>query len=448
MPAKPSLNGFSRLRARFQNRFPSGSFGRNVLTMMSGTFIAQAVPLAVSPILTRLYTPDEFGLFFVYMSLASIVTVLATGRYELAVMLPEKDDDAANLVALALVSVSLTCVLLFLVNWLFNKPMARLLGNPAVSPWLYLAPFTVFVAAVYEVLYYWANRKKQFKRLAVTKVTVASATAGVNLAMGAARLGAGGLIVGGVAGQGIATGVLAGQIWTEDRRMLGKISKSAIRNAARRYKKFPQFSLPADSINVASNMIPAVLLSHFFGGMTAGYFFLTQRVLGAPLSLVARSFQDVFKQQASHDYAQFGNCKRTYLKTFKSLCLLAGIPLALFLLAAPWLFVFIFGTNWREAGIYAQLLSVMFFFRFIASPLSYVLYIAEKQNYDLVWQIGLFLATAASLLAGAYFDSARIGILCYSASYSLMYIVYLFLSYRFACGHNRPGGESKTAERS
>jgi len=424
------------LRQKLHVRFPHGSFGRNVLTMMSGTFVAQALPIAVSPILTRIFTPAEFGLFAVYSSMALILTTFSTGRYEIAILLPEKDEDAANISALALLLLTGVCLITLLVNGVFNTTIARLLGNRAVGPWLYMMPLTVFVAALYEVLYYWTNRKAQFRRLAITKVIISSSTAAANVAMGAAKVGAGGLIVGGLAGQGAATAVLAGQLWKEDRPKLRWISAASMAKMARRYIKFPKFSLPADSINVGSNQIPAVLLSNFFGEATSGFFLLTQRVLGVPMSLVARSFLDVFKQQASRDFIDSGNCRRIYMKTFKSLCMIAGIPLAIFFLFGPPLFVIVFGPEWREAGLFARLLSAMFFFRFVASPLSYVLYLAEKQNYDLVWQIGLFSLTVASFGGGALLHNPRLGVVFYSASYSLMYIVYLFMSYHFSGGHS------------
>lgn len=446
MPSVPLSRFVQPLSRKLRARFPHGSFGRNVLTMMSGTFVAQALPILISPILTRIYTPAEFGLFAVYMSMASILTTLSTGRYEIAVLLPEKDEDAVNVAALALVLVTGVCLLTFLVNGVFNKSIARLLGNPAVAPWLYLMPLTVFAAALYEVLYYWANRKRQFKRLAVTKVTISSSTATANLVLGAAKMGAGGLVVGGLAGQGIADSILAVQLWKENRRALRVISRADLVRIGKRYIRFPKFSLPADSLNVGSNQIPAILLSNFFGETTSGFFLLTQRVLGVPLSLIARSFLDVFKQQASCDFVERGDCRRIYLKTLKSLSLLAGIPLVLFLLFGPSLFVFVFGRAWREAGIFAQALSVMFFFRFVASPLSYVLYIAEKQNYDLIWQIGLFVLTIASFGGGAVLHDPRAGILFYTASYSLMYIVYLFMSFKFSGGHSRLRGRSGSAD--
>ncbi len=424
-------------RMRLNNRIPRGSFVHNVLMLMSGTFVAQIIPIAASPILTRLYSPEEFGLFAVFSSLAALVTIVSTGRYELAILLPEDDKEAANIAALALTLLAMAVVLSFIALTVFNRPIAYVLGNPKVSPWLLVLPLSVFFAACYEILYYWTNRKERFARLAVTKVTISSATIGANLIMGVSRFGAGGLVLGGLAGQGVATGILAGQTWRADREVFRRISWRKMRALAHRFRKFPIFSLPADSCNSLANQVPFVIFSGFYSATIAGQFLLTQRIMGVPLSLIAKSIQDVFKQKASSDFARNGNCRAVFLKTLKSLVLLAFVPLVGFLLFAPSVFIFVFGQEWREAGIFAQLLSIMFFFRFIASPLSYVIYIAEKQNYDLIWQIGLLFLTLASLLGGVALGEPRLSVVFYSIAYSIMYIIYFFISYRFASGRDK-----------
>ena len=127
---------------RLKKRFTSGSFARNVLTLMTGTTIAQAIPIAISPILTRIYTPEDFGVFALYMSIASIIAVLATGRYELAIMLPKKDEDAVNIVALSIIIAFFVSLISFLIVFIFNTQITNLLGNPEISNWLYFIPIT------------------------------------------------------------------------------------------------------------------------------------------------------------------------------------------------------------------------------------------------------------------------------------------------------------------
>lgn len=193
-----------------------GSFASDVLTLVTGTTIAQALPVVVSPILTRLYTPVDFGILALYMSVASLIAVIATGRYELAVMLPAKDEDAAHIVALSIIIAFCVSLIALGILSTFNGFITRLLNNPHITIWLYIIPVTVFLTGIYQPLNYWSNRKKHYKRLAFCRVAQSTATVGVNLGMGLARGGSSGLILGVVAGQGVATGILGWQVWRKD----------------------------------------------------------------------------------------------------------------------------------------------------------------------------------------------------------------------------------------
>ena len=144
-------------------KFKSRSeFSRNVLTLMTGTSIAQAIPIAVSPILTRIYTPEEFGSFALYMTIVSLLSILVTGRYELAIMLPKKDEDAINLVALSILISFIISVFVFLIVFIFNTEITDWLANKAISSWLYLIPLSIFFSGLYQSLYFWNNRLDTF----------------------------------------------------------------------------------------------------------------------------------------------------------------------------------------------------------------------------------------------------------------------------------------------
>jgi O-antigen/teichoic acid export membrane protein len=420
---------------RLKNSLSKGSFARNVLTLMTGTTIAQAIPIAISPILTRLYKPGDFGIFALYMSILSMTAVVATARYDLAVMLPEKDEDAFNIVALSTIISFFVSFLVLLGLWIFNAPIVRYLGNQAISKWLYFIPFSLFLSGLYNTLTYWLNRKKQYKSLALNRVYQSSATAGINLGMGLTVSGPSGLVAATIVGQSIATGALGWQTWKDEKSKIRFITKGGMRTQAKRYQKFPVYSLPADFVNVASNQIPILLLNNFFGTTIVGFFSLTQRVLGTPIFLVAQSILGVFRERASSDYNRYGNCKRIYIKTFKTLFLISIVPFLFFFIMAPWLFTFAFGKEWRIAGDFAQILSPLFLFRFTSSPLSYVFYIAEKQKYDLYGQILLLVFSVSSIIIGGYLNSPKISIVCFSISYSFIYVLYLLMSYYFANGY-------------
>ncbi|MDD3506007.1 MAG: oligosaccharide flippase family protein, partial [Sulfurimonas sp.] len=182
---------------------PKSEFSKNVLTLMTGTTIAQAIPIAISPILTRIYTPEDFGVFALYVAIASILSVIATGRYEMAIMLPKKDEDAVNIVALSIIISFFVSFISLVIVFIFNAKITNILGNPEISNWLYFIPITVLLTGVYQSFNYWSNRKKQYKRLAISRVVQSGSTATTNLGMGFGQMGSSGLILGQVLGLSI-----------------------------------------------------------------------------------------------------------------------------------------------------------------------------------------------------------------------------------------------------
>jgi O-antigen/teichoic acid export membrane protein len=365
---------------------------------------------------------------------------MATGNYDIAVMLPEKDEDAFDILALSAIISFFIAVIVLLGIWIFNMPITNYLGKPTISKWLYFIPVSLFLSGIYSAITYWLNRKRQYKSLALNRVYQSSATAGINLGMGLTVSGPSGLVVASIAGQSIATGALGWQLWKDEKPKIGLVTKEGMKMQAKRYCKFPIYSLPANFINVTSNQIPILLLNNFFGTAIVGCFSLTQRVLGTPISLIGQSILGVFRERASSDYNVHGNCKEIYVKTFKTLFLISLFPFLFFFLTAPWLFTFVFGKEWRIAGDFAQILSPLFLLRFTSSPLSYVFYIAEKQNYDLWGQILLLVFSVTSMIIGGYLNSPKISIICFSISYSMIYVLYLLMSYYFAKGNRNIKG--------
>lgn len=399
---------------------------------MTGTTLAQAIPIAISPILTRLYSPEEFGRFALYMAVSMIASVLVTGRYELAILLPRQEKDALHVTALAMaLSIAISGVL-FLAVFFLAQPIAALLGTATLAPWLYWVPVSTLLLGLYQSLNYWSNRKAQYKRLAISRTVQSGSAALGQLASGYAGSGAVGLMGGQISGQVLATGVLARLIWREDRELIRALHPLRSLAFAKKYIDFPKYLIVAHGFNTASGQMPVLMLSALFNTTAAGFFTLTQRVMAAPMSLIANALGDVFRQEASQAYIHQGQCKAIYQKTFKRLLLISVLPFAVFFFAAPTLFAWVFGEQWRVAGEYAQILTPMAFFQFITSPLSAMFVIAEKQRLDLIWQIFLFFSVVASFMLGNFYSSTTDALKIFSTAYCIAYGVNGLMTYHFA----------------
>jgi O-antigen/teichoic acid export membrane protein len=201
------------------------------------------------------------------------------------------------------------------------------------------------------------------------------------------------------------------------------------------HRAFWHFSLPANLLNAAVGQLPVLIIGARHGVEAAGLFALTQRVLAAPISLLAASVLEVFKRESVRQFQNNGNCRPAYLHALRVLLLLGCGPSLLLVLASPTLFAFAFGENWRGAGELAQILAPLYFLNFIASPLSYVFFVAGRQKIELAWQVALFVMTVTVF---ALPIALRQSVIAYTVGYSLLYLLYLRMSYRYALDRDGP----------
>ena len=413
---------------------PKNEFSQNVLTLMTGTTISQAIPIAISPILTRLYSPEDFGLWALFISITSIFGSVANGRYELAIMLPEKDEDAINIFALGFIITSAISLILFIIVLFFNDYISSLLNNNEIRIWLYFVPMAVFFIGLYNILNYFNNRQKKYKDLAKANIIKSITTAIVQLSLGFIKSSVSGLIGGQIGSYFVANTKLLKNI-LKDKVLMSKITKVKIIALAKRYKNFPKFSMWAVLANTLSRDLTNILISTFFSVTTLGFYSLVQRLLGMPSSLIGNSISQVFFQEATKEKQQTGRAVKIFSSTVKKLIII-GLPCfgVLFFIVED-LFVIVFGEEWRIAGTYAKIVTPLFFIRFISSTLSIVMTSFEKQKFALWINILLFFSATGILILSNWYNFIFYKFL-YISTYvlSMQYILFLLYYYKLAKG--------------
>lgn len=393
----------------------AGKLSSDVFILMMGTVVSQAVAVASTPLLTRLFEPENFGVFGLFLSVVAILSAPASGRYDQAILLPQEDRDAYALLALS-------CLL----GFLFSACFAVVVAIADLETWSYLAALGVFLTVAMASLSGWHNRKRHYRLMACSRVAMTSTVAAISASLGLAGFGNQGLIVGSILGTLLGTTLLL----TRMPRMTG-LDLWAV---AKRYVRFPKFLILGHFINALSHRLPILLLAPMFGFATAGFFTVTQRVVGLPALVVASAVGEVFRRKASEDYRAQGNCRDIYMSTLVSLAALSFVTFSLFFVLAPWLFELVFGAEWRPAGEMARILTPMVAVQFVASPLSAMFMIAERQHLDIIWQIVLLTGTAAAFGIGYLTGSEFITLICFSGAYTIMYLANVVMTYRFACG--------------
>ncbi|MDI6698942.1 MAG: oligosaccharide flippase family protein [Candidatus Saccharicenans sp.] len=393
--------------------------------LAGGSALGQAITILVSPILTRLYSAEEFGVFGVYASMLGIITVVASLRYEYAIPLPEDDQTAANVLALCFMLLLGMSLLSWVVVWKLGEQIVAWASVPKLKPYLWLVPLGMLGAGTYQILNYWAVRKRDFPNLARTRLSRGVARAALQVGVGFVHSGPVGLLLGQLAGETAGSASLGLSAWRKDRAPFKAVSLRAICHAGARYKRFPFFSSWADLLEGLGLQLPQLLFAAFYGAEVAGWFALGQRVIAAPLNLVGDSVAQVYFGEASRlPREDPKSIRQLYLKLTARLALIGGLPVAVLCALAPWFFTIVFGPGWKTAGRYVQIMGPMFAVRFAIIPLSHTMNILERQDLYSVWEGTRLVLVVGGLLAGRAWGISPVNaVTIYSLSMLIAYLV-------------------------
>jgi len=421
--------GFAVIR-KWGNAIRQEGFVKKVLVLAGGTTFAQGILVLFSPILTRLYSPEDFGVLAVYVSIVAILAVIASLRYEIAIPLPEKEEAAVNLTVLSLLIVIGMSLTIGVGMWLFGAPIVTFLQAPSLTRYLWLLPVSLFGIGVYQVLNYWALRRKNYAAIARTKINQSIGQLVIQLGLGWLSFGKSGLLLGDVAGRIGGSGSLFSLLWKEGKTHLQAVNLSSIRHYAYMYRKFPLISSWSALFNGIGFQIVPLLITMLYGVHVAGWFMLSQRVIGAPLGLIGNAVSQVYTGEGARLARENpAELNRLFYRTVIQLLKVGLIPFAVVTALGPWLFEWIFGAIWREAGSYVQVMGIMYLVQFIVVPLSHTLNILERQNWQLYWDIGRLGLMGGGLLLAQYFGlPAWYAICIYSVLMTVAYVLLLLLS--------------------
>lgn len=410
--------------SRLKALLPSSIFVRNISVLAGSTVGAQAILILASPVLTRIYGPQEFGMLAVFMGMLSLGAVIASLRYELAIPLPEKDEDAANLLALCGTVIIAGVMLIAGIVGFWGPDITRLLGVPQLAPWLWLLPIALLFTGFYQALHYFGLRLSEYGSIARTRLSRSLGTVVVQVL--SFKLGGGGLVLGQAASGPIGVTTLGRAIWRKRAKTLRSITAGAMLAQARRYSNFPIWSSPGALLNTAAAQAPALALSALFSPAAAGLYALTHRVLSLPMSTVGQAVADVFFSHGAQANREGGLADLTE-NTFRMLAKVGVAPTVVLISSAPALFALVFGAEWRGAGELAQWLAVWFLLVFVTSPLSRVFMLTERLAELTVIQGFLLIFPLSTLIAAeAFLGSQLVPVLAvYAAANSLGYAVYL-----------------------
>ncbi len=396
-------------------------FAKNVITLISGTAIAQALSLIFSPIISRIYNPEDFGFFAIFMSVVSGIAVIACGRFELTILLPEKEEDAQKNKSIALLfCISISSITTIVMTILFAL-------NIVESVYYLLTGVLVFTFGIYQINTNLALRSKNYKLIAKSRVINSVINVILSTSFGLFKCLHVGMILATLVGQTMGNSLFKYPFFYQ------KINKSyllSLKPTIIKYKHFLQFNtLQALSdmfmINAMYYMLP-----FFYSSSLMGLYALAIRILQAPISLIGSSLAQVFYQQATQYYNDNKPLNGLIKSTlYKAAIVALPIPIIL-ILFGPSLFSLVFGERWEAAGNLARILSPWIYFDFIRSTISQIPLILNKQKELFRYSIaGNFILVLIILLLGFYNQTIEVNFFAITITmsiYSLFLIKWIY----------------------
>lgn len=404
------------------------SFFKNTLLIASGAASGQIILIIVSPLLTRLFTPEDFGSLAIYTAILSIFVTIAALRFDFAVYVAENRKETINLIVLSFISLFIVTMLITIFIFFFRETIVRVFSMNINPNYLFLLPMSLLGLTGYGILSKLALKRQVYKVVAKTKF-VQSFTVGVFQTLFGIISIKPGLILGDVIGRFSGLLQVSTVINNEDKKEFKKISMNSLKETVIKYKNYPLYSSFSNLLNNGTLQMPPLLIAVFFGEVIVGFYALLSRVVGVPMRFIGQSVSEVYLGEISNiSKSNYAEIKNLFHNLIIRLSLIAILPFIIVLLFGPQIFGFIFGEQWIDAGNYLRILSISYFIQFVMFPLSQTLEVLEKQKIQLIWQITRFVLVSLSLIIPAIIGcSVEVTLFIYSIAVVLTYTIIYFI---------------------
>ncbi len=408
---------------QLKERLLANKYISSVAVLVGGTASAQVIGIITLPFLTRIYGPEEFDIFAIFLSMLAVLSVSSCLRFEIAIPIPDSEDDAINLLALSLLSSTCFSFLLFIIAILVPESHFKNIFDDSFLPFLKWLPLGVWFICLFGIFQYWTIRCKKFTLLAKNRISQICVYVGIQIILGLYGFLTFGLVVGNIISNLFAAINLTinnGQALIDKAKC---ISYDSLKRTFGRYRNYPKYSTFEAFANSAAIEIPLLIIAALSIEPVAGYLLLATRILGAPISLLGNAVGQVYLSHAP-EKLRHNQLADFTLSTLRSLVKIGFLPIFLFAILAPYIIPIVFGSDWAIAGEYIVLLFPWFFIQFLVSPISMALNITNSQRLAFILQVaGLVIRVSSILVVGSYANEFIIE--AYAVSGYLFYLTYL-----------------------
>lgn len=420
----------------------SSAIFRNVLTISTGTLFAQILIFLFTPLITRIYGPEEYGVYGLFTSIATIIIPLIALTYEFAIVLPETEKDAKNIFKLAILIVFILSIFSGIIILIFGNLILDLFNMNELDNYINYLWLSLLSSGIQNVLMQWLIRKRFFNIRSKVAVTNALVTNIFSISVGLLFPSALTLILSSILGHFlfVFSVLYRLNLISEIRKYIkkpkvlkNKFNFYELKRVSNEYSDFPKFRAPQITISSLSNNLLTLFLTSLYGVASSGFYSIANRVLAMPTKLIGDAIGDAFYPHINEQAKMGRKIKGSYLKATLTLALIGVIPFGLIFIFGPYIFSLIFGSDWNTAGEFARWLSLSSYFLFITRPATKILNVIEEQKFFLKFTVIMTILEAIILLiVGNISQNAIIGVIVYSITNGGLYLYLAIICY-FKC---------------
>lgn len=404
------------------------SYYRNFVTMLSGNALSQFIPFLIAPILTRLFTPEDFAVYSNFLAIATMVGIVAAGRLELAIPVTKDKKHAQDVVFTGLV-ITLLLTFVSLLFPIFSEFFAEMYSSPELADFLIYIPIAVMTFGLLGISTNWVLKHKKYSALSFSKIGQSLFGNGLSATFGYIGWGVDGLIFGWFIGQ--IAGVLVLILFMDKPDRNEGYNITTLKSTIREYKDFPMInSLHAFTDIFATQFLLFWIITYTFGMKELGLFAMMHKYVRAPIGLITSSVSQIFYAEVSSAINN-GKSPVPILKKTLTTSTAFSIPFILVIVfLGPDIFDWYFGHEWRVAGEFARMITPMLFLLFVLSPISSIPILLNKQRLGYLFAtMGYAINLSAFWFASEWGMNFNYGLLVYSIVFAIFQLFYLYWLY-------------------
>lgn len=393
----------------------SNDIYKDTFKLGSGTALGQALLILSAPLLGRIFSPETFGTYALFNSFLFVLSGITALRYEQAIVLPRLKKNGDYLLQISFSIGIVSSLFIGIILFIFRNQIGNLLDDTIFKNYMWLVGIGILLFSIYNGFNYWNTRNLKYKIISLGRVCFSVVLVSIQVTSGLLGYNSAGFLIAGVLFGKITENIILIKSAALSFPLFKTTSQKRYYALLKKYKKFPQYNTWATLINTLSWQIPTFLLFAFFDKSIVGFYSMGDRVIRLPMSILGKAVSQVFFQKGTVAH-QSNELNQVYRQSLRMLSNLALIPSIILTFAGKDIFIIFLGSKWAEAGVYVQILSLWAFILFLASPLSSIINIVEKQEKNLLFNSLILISRIVAIVIGGVFHNTYLALGLFSIS--------------------------------